>query len=208
MNTKIGGSRPDERTRLEAILKGIDEEENRTARLFASGKISEEVWNGLWAEWQDRRSQVRRTLDTLSLNHQVHVDNLEMALQIIARIGELYNGLERGDQKELLRQVVHRVVVNDAGNVSLELRTPFAYLRELTDEIRNVSEQRKRRKTVTKNGGAVPAVSSGACSNLLQSCWGKWNQVEHPHHLNTLYFTNRIEFPQRELLTEMTATHN
>jgi DNA invertase Pin-like site-specific DNA recombinase len=171
LNTKIGGSRPDERTRLEAILKGIDEEENRTARLFASGKISEEVWNGLWAEWQDRRSQVRRTLDTLSLNHQVHVDNLEMALQIIARIGELYNGLERGDQKELLRQVVHRVVVNDAGNVSLELRTPFAYLRELTDEIRNVSEQRKRRKTVTKNGGAVPAVSSGACSNLLQSCW-------------------------------------
>ncbi len=38
--------------------------------------------------------------------------------------------------------------------------------------------------------------------------WGKWSQVEHPHHLNTLYFTHRIEFPQREQLTEMTAIHS
>ncbi len=107
------------------------------------GKISEEIWDALWAEWQDRRNQVRRTLETLTVSHQVHIDNLEMALQIIARIGTLYNGLERKDQKELLRQVVIRVVANDAGNVSLELRTPFAYLRDLTDEIRTVKKQSK-----------------------------------------------------------------
>ena len=111
--------------------------------------------DALWAEWQDRRSQVRRTLETLTVSHQVHIDNLEMALQIIARIGTLYNGLERKDQQELLRQVVSRVVVNDAGNVSLELRTPFAYLRDLTDEVRTVRKQSKRRKAEKKTGEVI-----------------------------------------------------
>ncbi|MCS7071032.1 MAG: recombinase family protein, partial [Anaerolinea sp.] len=124
LHTQLGGARPDERTRLEAVLKAIDEEETRTVRLYAAGKISDEVWDSLWTEWQDRRNQVRRTLETLNVNQQVHVDNLEMALQIIARIGTLYNGLQRKDQKELLRLIVRRVVVNDAGKVSLELRTP------------------------------------------------------------------------------------
>ena len=170
LNTKIGGARPDERARLEAVLKATDEEESRTARLYAAGKISEEIWDALWAEWQDRRNQVRRTLETLTVSHQVHIDNLEMALQIIARIGTLYNGLERKDQKELLRQVVSRVVVNDAGNVSLELRTPFAYLRDLTDEIRTVKKQSKGGKAEKKNGRLRSAVSPGACSSQLQSC--------------------------------------
>lgn len=173
LNTKIGGARPDERARLEAVLKLTDEEENRTARLYAAGKISEEIWDALWAEWQDRRNQVRRTLETLTVSHQVHIDNLEMALQIIARIGTLYNGLERKDQKELLRQVVSRVVVNDAGNVSLELRTPFAYLCDLTDEIRTVKKQNKRGKAEKKNGRLTSAVSPGACSSQLQSCGKK-----------------------------------
>ena len=170
LNSKIGGTRPDERARLEAVLKATDEEENRTARLYAAGKISEEIWDALWAEWQDRRHQVRRTLETLTVSQQVHIDNLEMALQIITRIGTLYNGLERKDQKELLRQVVSRVVVNDAGNVALELRTPFAYLRDLTNEYRMVKKQSKRGKAEMKTGGITTAGSLGACSNQLQSC--------------------------------------
>ena len=52
---KMGISRPDERARLRSILKQIDEEESRMARLLATGKISEYVWDGLWKEWQDRQ---------------------------------------------------------------------------------------------------------------------------------------------------------
>ena len=37
----------DDRATLEAALKRINEEEERTARLFASGRISESVWNTL-----------------------------------------------------------------------------------------------------------------------------------------------------------------
>ena len=127
------------------------------ARLLASGKISEEVWDDLWSEWQDRRNQASRALETLSLDHDTHVDNLEVALEIIARIGTLYNGLQRGDQKELLRHVVERVVVNPEGKIHLELRAPFAYLKELTDEIRILEarqgEQCKKQQRSDKKGG-------------------------------------------------------
>ncbi len=90
LNIQMGGTHPDERTRLEAIFKSIADEQSRTARLFASGRISEEIWDGLWAEWQDRRNQIRRTLETMTQDRQVHVDNLETALPIIAQIGTLY----------------------------------------------------------------------------------------------------------------------
>ena len=171
LGTKIAGVPPDERQRLEHALTEVDVEETRAARLFASGKITEDIWDSLWMEWQDRRAQICRTLETLTLEREVHVDNLETALQIIARIGQLYNRLERKDQKELLRQVVNRVVVNDSGTVRLELRSPFAYLHDLTKEIRKVKSQRKRDKTETKNGGSNSAVSLGASSNQLQCCW-------------------------------------
>jgi len=205
LNSKIGGARPDERTRLEAVLKTTAEEENRTARLYAAGKISDEVWDSLWTEWQDRRNQVRRTLETLTVSHQVHVDNLEMALQIIACIGKLYNGLQRKDQKELLRQVVHRVVVNDAGNVSLELRTPFAYLRDLTDEIKAVSTGRKGGKAEKRTGSPETAGSPGACSSQLQSCGEKRNLSEQSSSLNRSTFIQRIQFPYHAHLVRLST---
>ena len=207
LNCKIGAGHPDERTRLEAVLKLIDQEENRTARLFAAGKISEEIWDSLWSEWQDRRNQVRRTLETLTVSHQVHVDNLEMALQIIARIGTLYNGLQQQDQKELLRQVVHRVVVNDAGNVSLELRTPFAYLCDLTDEIKAVSTGRNGGKTEKKNGGPESAVSPGACSSLLQSCGNSRNLSEQSPSFIRAKLLQRIQFPQHAHLVRLSTSN-
>ena len=67
------------------------------ARLLATGKISEYVWDGLWKEWQDRRQHVRRTLDALEYEQDYHVSNLETALAIIAIVGTPYNGLERKD---------------------------------------------------------------------------------------------------------------
>lgn len=164
LQQKLGGSRPDERTRLQATLKAITEEETRMARLLASGKISEDVWEGLWAEWQDRRHQTRRALEMLEQDHSVHVENLDAALQIIVQIGVLYNGLECGDQKELLRHLLERVVVNTEGNIHLELRAPFAYLKALIEEIRSVEArqrgaQKKKQRSIRQNGGQ--------CSNLI-----------------------------------------
>lgn len=172
LNTRIGDARQDERARLQAVLQATDEEETRTARLYAAGKISDAVWDGLWAEWQDRRRQVRRMLETLSVSQQVHVDNLEMALQIIAQIGTLYNDLQRKDQKELLRQMVERVVVNHEGIVRLELRAPFAYLKDLTDEVRTMSERSGVSREKKAGGECSPASRVQQSSTWFQLSGG------------------------------------
>ena len=80
---KLGHLRPDERTELEAALKSIDDEEARTARLFALGKITEAIWDKLWAEWEDRRRMLRSNIDSMDF----HINNLDMALRIIAKVG-------------------------------------------------------------------------------------------------------------------------
>lgn len=62
---KMGHLRPDERQELQAALKSIDDEEARTIRLYASGKITEAIWDRLWQEWQDKRNQIRSVLTSL-----------------------------------------------------------------------------------------------------------------------------------------------
>ncbi len=167
LHANLGAGTTQDRSRLLDALKAVDEEESRTLRLYAAGKITDEIWNGLWAEWQDRRNVTRQTIDAMSLEQEVHIDNLEAALKIIARIGKLYNGLERKDQKDLLRQVVRRVVVDDCGKVTLELKSPFEYLRNLADEVRSVRKKLKGNKVEKKNGGQLAAVSPRLCSNLI-----------------------------------------
>ena len=161
---KMGHLRPDERKELEAALKAVDEEEARTIRLFAAGKITETIWDSLWREWQDRRNQLRCTLDSVQERQQTHIDNLDAALQIISHVGIVYNELSRDDKRELLRQIVERVVIDSAGNAKLELRTPFAYLHDISDQIRGSSEETEgipeNKETASDDGLGRPECST------------------------------------------------
>ncbi|MBE2269653.1 MAG: recombinase family protein [Anaerolinea sp.] len=140
---KLGLARPDERKLMSDALTAIDQEEARMARLLASGKISEDVWNGLWAEWQERRNRLRSNLNSIEQQQEFHIDNLETALAIIAQVGTLYNRLEVSARRELLLHMVKQVVVNTDGEIVLELNAPFAYLKDLSDR--------------AKRGGETPA---------------------------------------------------
>jgi DNA invertase Pin-like site-specific DNA recombinase len=160
---KLGHLRPSERDELQASLRAVDEEEARMARLFAAGKITERVWDNLWAEWQDRRRTLQINLEALQKKREYHIANLDAALTIIAKVGILYSKLERSDQKDLLRQMIERVVVNPEGMiVRLELLPPFSYLRHVTERVQKSS------------GGAVEgkqnaSAKAGTCSDYVQS---------------------------------------
>jgi site-specific DNA recombinase len=136
----MGHLRPSERTKLESALKAGDVEEGRALRLFAAGKIIEFIWNDLWLEWQDRRNRLRCMLDAMQERRQIHIENLDSALRVISKVGLVYNGLSRNDKRELLRQMVERVIVDSSGNAKLELRTPFAYLHDISDQICSFGE--------------------------------------------------------------------
>jgi len=143
---------------LEAALKAIDEEEARTLRLFAAGKITEKVWDGLWREWQDRRHMLRENQEAAERSSAYHLDNLDAALHIISKIGVLYHQLERSQQKKLLHKVIERIVVDAEGTVlRIELQPPFAYLHDLTCRAQQAAEtEAEKTKTSAK---------AGSCSN-------------------------------------------
>lgn len=125
----LTSDQPNEQISLEAALKKIDEEEERTARLYAAGRISEKIWNTLWAEWHDKRTSLHASMQSMSKAQAHHVKNLDTALSLLAKIGILYERLDQHEQKDVLKQVVKRVVVNPEGLiVKVELHTPFMYL--------------------------------------------------------------------------------
>ena len=122
----------DDRTALQAALKRIDEEEERTARLFASGRISESIWDTLWAEWNDQRARIRQSIESLGAKKEAHLDNLESAINLLAKLGILYDRLAQQERKFLLKQIVKKIVINLEGMiVKVEFYPPFSYLNEL-----------------------------------------------------------------------------
>jgi DNA invertase Pin-like site-specific DNA recombinase len=162
---QLGALRPAERTEVQKKLREIEGEETRMARLFASGKISERVWDNLWLEWQDRRRTLQGQLEMMKHHHEHHIANLDAALTIIARVGVLYEKLERSEQKELLRQMVERVIVDPTDeSIRLILRPPFAYLTEVNERVRT---------TLTKSGivsgKTKTSAKAGQCSDYVQS---------------------------------------
>lgn len=101
-------------------------------------------------------------------------DPLDAALEIIAQVGVVYNMLERDDQKELLRQMIERVIVDPTGKAKLELRTPFAYLKDISDKVRSksaVSGVKGVRKTKT-SAQNIAGLGTPECSDWVLSCWG------------------------------------
>lgn len=102
--------------------------------------ISEDIWNGLWAEWQEKRNRLRSNLESIAQQQEFHIDNLETALGVIVQVGTRYNQLERSAQRELLLHMVRQVVVNTDGEIVLELNAPFAYLKDLSDRAKQGRE--------------------------------------------------------------------
>ena len=174
----MGHLRPDERSQLETALKVIDEEEARAVRLYAAGKITEAIWDSLWNEWQDKRNQIRLSIESLQAQKQTHIENLDSALEIISHVGIVYNELSRDDKRELLRQMVERVLVDSDGSVRLVLRTPFSYLREITDQVCGCDEE-------TGDCFGIKATNSkvgrgkAECSTQVLLSWETWTRTRN-----------------------------
>ena len=161
---KLGHNRLNERTRIEAALKATDEEEARAVRLFAAGKITEVVWDSLWSEWQDRRRTLRHSLESADQQTDYHIAHLDDALHIISKIGVLFKDLDTSSQKDLLREIVERVVVDLSGKVvRVELLPPFSYLHGLSDRIQNADGGDNG------DGKTKASVKAGSCSISIAS---------------------------------------
>lgn len=163
---KLRDHRPDERTHLEKQLKVVDEEEKRALRLYVTGKITDAVWENMWAEWQDRRSQLQMTLKNLGTEQQAHISNLDVALDLIAKISVLYDKLNCNDKSALLRLIVEKVIIDQDGNVmNLKLRPPFAYLRQIAHQVDELVVEKEE-----ADCSSIGFFSQKECSDYVQMC--------------------------------------
>ena len=173
-------------------MKQIDEEEARVLRLYASGVVTEETWHGLWSEWQDKRQRLKGGLALLDQRCEIYISDLDDALNIIAKLGILYETLPQQDQKELLRNVVERVVLNPEGKVvRVDWLPPFAYLQEISEK---VSCDRSASENLAENQTSSP---EAGCSSGVRDCGHYKTQSEHSVNLNRkTLFLKFIAFPQ------------
>ena len=70
----------------------LKEEEARLGRLFVSGKISEDAYGQLHAEWQEKLRNVELSLAEMEREPKTYLNDLDIALVLLTKISELYPG--------------------------------------------------------------------------------------------------------------------
>jgi len=119
----------DQLRRKYQILK---EEEIKLGRAFITGKISEEAYDNLRAEWQEKILNLHWKIKEMEFDASKHLDDLEVALVLLQNISNLYMRLDKKQKNNLLRIVVKRIIINREGEiVSHKLHSPFSYLSTL-----------------------------------------------------------------------------
>ncbi|MCL4249331.1 MAG: hypothetical protein KJ065_14380 [Anaerolineae bacterium] len=99
--------------------------------------------------------------------------------------------------------MVEKVIVDFEGKVRLELRPPFAYLHEISEQVRH---QGKVGQDKTNASEVSPA---GECSDWIRDCGQYRTQLEPALTASplstTLEFTQTIAFPQSQRLKRLST---
>src|SRR5690606_4406309 len=129
---------------------------------------------------------------------ETYISDLDEALNIIAKLGILYETLPHPDQKELLRNVVERVVLNPEGKIiRVDWLPPFAYLQEVSEKVsggRSSSENLAENQT-SGNAGRSSGVLD--CGHYRTRTFGStaFRCMKHQR-----FSTRRCRFSQRPKL--------
>jgi hypothetical protein len=119
---------------LKRQLTLLKEEEGNLGRLFMTSKISEETYDKLHAEWQEKALNLRMKIEEMEIDLSTYLDDLEIALALLANISTLYQRLDEEQKNNLLQILVKRIIINREGEIiSHKLHPPFSYLSTLVD---------------------------------------------------------------------------
>lgn len=124
---------------LKRQLSQLGEEEARLGRLLITEKISEETYDQLRKEWQEKQRNVETDIAELNRETTKHFDDLEIALLLLTKVNVLFHRLSKNDRATLLQILAKRIIVDSQGEIiDSELNSPFAYLRYIADEFQNL----------------------------------------------------------------------
>ncbi len=123
---KVG---PDAISSMKARFDQIEHERERVTRQYAAGRVTDELFEKLARGWDDQQSPIIRAIDSQSHDVKRFVTDLETALQMLTIIGSLYDRLEPTQRRNLLRNLVHKVIITPQGKIAnVILQRPFAYI--------------------------------------------------------------------------------
>lgn len=121
---------------LKRQLTLLREEEARLGRLYITGKLTDEAYEQLRSEWGEKLRVNELNLAELEREARVHIGDLDLALALLSKMGELYARLDQKQRGTLLQILVKQIIVNGDGKiVRHKLNAPFVYLRGLADSL-------------------------------------------------------------------------
>jgi DNA invertase Pin-like site-specific DNA recombinase len=121
---------------LKRQLIRLKDEESRLGRLLITNKISEEAYDQLRKEWQEKVQRIELSIVELERETLVRIDDLDAALILMTTLGQLYERLGQKERSILLRILVKQFIVDLQGKIiDCEFRAPFAFLRHIVEEL-------------------------------------------------------------------------
>jgi len=104
--------------------------------LYITGKITEEAYGQLHAEWGEKLRINELNLAELEREARVHVSDLELALALMTKMADLYSRLDKKQKGTLLQILLKKIIVNGDGKIiDHKLNSPFVYLHSLAGSL-------------------------------------------------------------------------
>ena len=117
---------------LKRTLLILKEEEANLGRLLITGKISEEAYDKLRSEWQEKTLNLSVKIEEMEFDARKYLDDLEIAVALLASASTLFYRLEEKQKNNLLQILVKRIIINQEDEIiSHKLHSPFSYLSTL-----------------------------------------------------------------------------
>ena len=109
--------------------RSLEDKEVNLWRAFTEHGMRPQIYEKLSREYDDERRRIESTIQAIQLDKKDYVANLDAALAIIAEIADRYVLHTPERQRDILKQMVSRVVINPEGRIiRIELKPPFNYL--------------------------------------------------------------------------------
>ncbi len=152
---------------LSRALERAKEKELNLWRAFTEFGMQAEHYAKLAREYQDEQNRIQFALTAIQRENKDRITNLDAALAIIAEIGDRFVRQSPPQQREILRHMISRVIVNQEGRVlRLDFVPPFTYLRQMLDREGDGALQPLTRRGLEKK----TSDSVAGCSLHIPQC--------------------------------------
>ncbi len=112
---------------MHAKFQALKAEETKLGRAFITGKLSEEAYEELRSEWQEKILNLKWKIKEMEFDVSRYLDDLDVAMFLLHKMETLYQRLDTKQKNTLLQLVVKRIIINREGEIiSHELRSPKA----------------------------------------------------------------------------------